>query len=102
MCRLASMYAHVLLLFVKIIVKKMIIIIINNDNNVDNGYKIYEATSTHARMNGCAYVRTYVCMNPLCMYRDMLLKISLLFINFYHTTSSPRVQQSHASKMTIH
>ena len=98
MCRLVSMYAHVVKLFVKIIIIKMTIIIINNDNNVDNGYEIYEATSMHARTHIC----TYVCMYPLCMYRDMLLKISMLFINFYHTTSRPRVQQSHALKTIIH
>ena len=102
MCRLVSMYAYVVKLFVKIIVIKMIIIIINNDNNVDNGYKIYEATSTHACTQARTYVRMYVCMYLLCMYRDMLLKISMLFINFYHMTSRPRVQQSHASKMAIH
>ena len=92
------MYADVVKLFVKITVIKMIIIIINNDKNVDNGYKIYEATSTHAR----TYVYTYIYVCPLCMYRDMLLKISMLFINCYYTTSRPRVHQSHALKTIIH
>ena len=80
MCRLVSMYAHVVKLFAKIIVIKMIIIIINNDNNVDNCYKIYEATSTHARMNASTHerkrVRTYVCMY-VCMY------VSLMYVSRY-------------------
>ena len=94
------MYAHVVKLFVNnITVIKIIIIIINNDKNVDNGYKIYEATSTHARTHVRMYVYMYVSLMYVSRY---VIKNINVFINCYYTTSRPRVHQSHALKTIIH
>ena len=54
----------------------IIILNINKINNyVDSDYKIYEAKYMYAHTRACTHTRVraacvYVCMYPLCMYRE--------------------------------
>ena len=64
MCRLISMYAHVVKLFVKIIIIKRIIIIINNNNM---SIMVIKYTSPRVCTHARAYVCMYVCIPYVCI-----------------------------------